>query len=272
MGPFADNVDVGPLLGRGRTADVFALGDRHVVKLFHPDRPAGAIARERSISETLNTLDVPAPAFAGEVKIGGRTGIIYEWIRGPSMLAEIMHRPWRVGVLARRLAELHYRLHGRRATDLPPLRSYLEQMIGRASQLPEATRAAALAQLGRLSDGDRLCHGDFHPDNVLLTERGPVVLDWMTATRGVPAADVQRTLLLLDHAVPPPGLSQTMLLLLQVVRRLISRAYWRRYAALSGVRSSDLDAWKLPLLAARLGEGIPAVERELVLRLLEAGG
>ena len=57
-----------------------------------------------------------------------------------------------------------------------------------------------MERLAGLPDGDQLCHGDFRPDNLVLTASGPVVLDWMTATRGVPVADVVRTLMAAEGA------------------------------------------------------------------------
>ena len=41
--------------------------------------------------------------------------------------------------------------------------------------------------------GGRLLHVDLHPDNVLLSSRGPVVIDWANARAGNPAFDVAMT-------------------------------------------------------------------------------
>ncbi|TMA37195.1 MAG: aminoglycoside phosphotransferase family protein, partial [Deltaproteobacteria bacterium] len=43
--------------------------------------------------------------------------------------------------------------------------------------------------LETLPDGDQLCHGDMHPGNIMLSRRGPMVIDWTNARRGHPAAD-----------------------------------------------------------------------------------
>jgi aminoglycoside phosphotransferase (APT) family kinase protein len=60
-----------------------------------------------------------------------------------------------------------------------------------------------LEGLERLPQGAALCHFDFHPDQVLMTQRGPVVIDWMTAFRGHPLADVARSCVLLSFGQAP---------------------------------------------------------------------
>jgi aminoglycoside phosphotransferase (APT) family kinase protein len=266
----ASAAQLGPLLGRGRTADVYASGEGRVIKLFHADRPSQAVERERSIAELLNTLRVPVPRYEGALRVGDRTGLIFERIDGDSMLKSFSRRPWLAPRLARQLAELHHALHAHTAPDLPRQRGYLQSMIERAPGLLEVTRLLALEGLERLPDGDRLCHGDFHPDNVVLSRRGFVVLDWMTATRGVPAGDVARSLLLLEIAALPAETPRFVAVVINAIRRVFARHYWRRYATLSGLRRADLEPWRLPLLAARLSEAPPEVERERVLTLLSS--
>ncbi|MBR8744380.1 phosphotransferase [Nocardiopsis sp. MG754419] len=47
----------------------------------------------------------------------------------------------------------------------------------------------------RLGPG-RILHMDLHPDNVMLTDRGPVVIDWCNAREGDPDLDLALTALL----------------------------------------------------------------------------
>lgn len=67
------------------------------------------------------------------------------------------------------------------------------------------TKRTVLAVLGEMPDDERLCHGNFHPDNVLMTLQGPVIIGWMDATRGSPLVDIARTSLLLSMGDLPPG-------------------------------------------------------------------
>jgi hypothetical protein len=98
-----------------------------------------------------------------------------------------------------------------------------------------------------------------------MTRVGPVIIDWFTATCGNPLADVARTSLLLQAAeLPASPMTQW---LLASARAVVHRAYLRRYLRRSGTRPEDVAAWRLPIIVARLGFGIPE-ERDRMLRLL----
>jgi len=105
--------------------------------------------------------------------------ITMERLEGPSMLADLESRPWRLRRHAALLAGLHEQLHAIR----PP--AWLGPAPGSA--------------------GDRLLHLDLHPLNVLLSSRGPVVIDWTNARRGNPPVDVAATWVLLAAAGLPTG-------------------------------------------------------------------
>jgi aminoglycoside phosphotransferase (APT) family kinase protein len=246
---------------------VFAWRDGQSIKLFHAGRPLEAIDPERIAAEALAASAVPAPRYRGAANVGDRVGLIFDRVDGPSMLAVLAQQPWRVLTLARELADVHLAIHAQPAPDLQQQHAYLERMLGRASVLSERVRSAARERLAGLPQGDRLCHGDFHPDNLVLTPAGPMVLDWMTATQGEPAADVARTLMLLEQAALPPDAGRVFSVIMQTLRRAFASAYWRRYAAASGLRSADVEAWRLVVFAARLGEGPP--EGEHIRKLLE---
>ncbi len=105
-------------------------------------------------------------------------GLVLERLDGVDMLTDLGRAPWRMGRHAATLASLQRRLA--------------------AIPAPEGLR-------GPFGSGDRLVHLDFHPGNVLLTARGPVVIDWANAARGPAGADVAATWLLLAAATPPEG-------------------------------------------------------------------
>ena len=100
---------------------------------------------------------------------------------------------------ARQLAELHVATHNTPGVpDIPPLHERLMHKIRTVKDLPRTVQEASLHALAEMPQGDRLCHGDFHPLNVLLHQGRAAVIDWVDATRGNPLADVARTVVLMQ--------------------------------------------------------------------------
>jgi uncharacterized protein (TIGR02172 family) len=248
----------------GRTAEVYAWDEGTILKLYRDWCPPNWVEHEARIAHAVTEAGLPVPAAGDIVEMDGRRGILYERVAGPSMLDAISQNPLKLLSYARVLASLHVEMHRTRlATELPFQRASLTGAIESAKSLPEEYRQPVFAALQKLPDGDQLCHGDFHPGNVILSPRGPVVIDWMTAAKGHPAADVARTRLLLKMGDPPQGGALRMILLLG--RDLYYRSYLQAYRQSSPGIVKQSQAFMTIQMAARLNEDIP-VEREKLLK------
>jgi aminoglycoside phosphotransferase (APT) family kinase protein len=172
--------------------------------------------------------------------------------------------------LARLLAELHADMHTHRVPALPSQRQRLETRIRESGTLSPPLEAAALKALNEMPNLDRLCHGDFHPDNVLMTNQGPVIIDWMDAASGNPLSDVARTSLLFAVATLPPGIPIPIRWLMEALRYAFRSVYLSHYFQLRPGDRWQLEAWQPLVAAARLWESIPG-EREQQIVRVEAG-
>lgn len=262
------------LIGKGRLADVFACEDNKVVKLFAAGRDAATIAAEAQVSQIVHDAGVATPAAYGVIEIDGRQGIILDRVAGVSMLALLTARPWKILELGRMLAELHVSIHQNTAGGLPSQRAHLEQLITRA-KIPDAQRDLALARLGNLPDGTAICHGDYHPDNVLidgvrLDQDRATIIDWSTACIGNPVADFVLTSLLLQLGAPSPGMGLPTRIAMRVGRALFYRTYAGRYRRLSNLSPQDVQPWLLPVAVARLGDDVTAERDQLIALINQA--
>jgi aminoglycoside phosphotransferase (APT) family kinase protein len=250
-------------IARGRTAEVLAWRDGQVLKLFNDGMPADLIERELRAARLVSTADLPTPKLLGEQTLDRRRGLIYERVAGVSLLGMLGTHPWLCVQYARQFAELQAAIHHQRGDGLPPFKDGLEYTIRGIEGLPPDLRSAALDRLARLPDGDALCHFDFHPDQVMMTAAGLIVLDWLTACAGQPAADVARTTVLLRFG-PVMNASWLMRILVNLLRGIFFRTYLRRYLELNpAVTIVAIDAW-LPVVAvARLAEDIPGEKARL---------
>jgi aminoglycoside phosphotransferase (APT) family kinase protein len=98
-----------------------------------------------------------------------------------------------------------------------------------------------------MPDGDRLCHGDFHPMNVLGDASQPVVIDWPNACCGDPAGDLCRSFLILKlHADE------------------VAEPYLDAYSRVAGVPRRTILDWLAYIAAARLAEDVPGGQHRLL--------
>jgi aminoglycoside phosphotransferase (APT) family kinase protein len=240
--------DLGPALAAGNEAELFAWDGGTVLKLSRRIGAPAPAEREAATLAALAPLGL-APAVGGVIEVNGRWGVVMDRIDQP-VLASALADPSLFPELLDLMATLHRRIHAVAApAGLPNLKQRLAGRIDRADRLSRTLRDDLLAQLVAMPDGDRLCHGDFHPFNILGLDATARIIDWLDATCGDPAAEVCRTCVL--AGAYDPGLAA---------------AYVEAY----GIERATLKAW-LPLVAAgRLVENVPA-EFERLTQLARGG-
>ena len=256
-------------LGVGHTAEVYLWDERTVLKLFYKGYPLETIEREARIAQRVHDVGLPTPGVIGRIiEVNGRFGLAYERIKGVSMLETLASQPDSLLCYANLQAELQANLHSRTGIEgIPSQHGKLRATIQSVRTLTRDLRLAVLNLLDRLPKGNQICHGDFHPGNLLLTEDGPVIIDWMDATLGNPVADVARSSLLMSEgqlSEDDPISKQ-----LALFRDQFHQAYLERYFQLRPVDRREFDQWRLVVAAARLSEGIR--EEQALLKLVETG-
>lgn len=229
---------LGPLIGSGKEAEVFDAGDR-VVKLYRKTAkaPKRAAFREASILALVESLGLAVPSAHAVGQVDGRWGIAMTRAEGPS-LADAIRSPDQVPACLERMARLQIAIHSRPGTHFGSLKARLAANI--AGMPDEALRRRLLHGLAALPERDRLCHGDFHPWNILGPPGREVVVDWLDACAGDPAADVCRTYVLIRPVAPD-----------------LAMAYVETYAVAAGESRDRILAWLPFVAAARLAEGVP---------------
>jgi uncharacterized protein (TIGR02172 family) len=257
-----ENISLNKPIARGRTADIYDWDDGHVLKLFHNWFELDRIQYELKIARAVHASGVESPAVGELIQIEGRNGLVYERVAGESMLTMFQRKPWMVFAYSRLLARLHVQMHDKSfETDIPDQHRKLQYKINEANALPASLKASLLKALDSMPKGDRVCHGDFHPANVLLSEKGASVIDWIDASRGNPLADVARTTIIFIGSVET---KQIQNLFLKMLIKIAHAEYLREYFRLRPEGMDEYRRWLPIVAAARLNEGMPELEQWLI--------
>ena len=189
---------VGRQLATGRTADVFAYGCDSVVKLLRSTVPAEWASVEFELARRIHELDLPTPEPRAVVEVDGRSGVVFERVDGPSMQTSVLAGDLTVAGAADLLAEIHQRILAcPPPPDMPRASARLAAKIDAVTIISTDERQEGRRLVASLPAGNRLLHGDLHPNNVILAPSGPVIIDWFDAAVGHPAFDIARSKLLM---------------------------------------------------------------------------
>lgn len=167
------------------------------VKVFERDFPKADILHEAMNQAAAEEAGLPVPAVRGVAVMEGKWAIFSAYIRGKSLDRLIRESPEREEEYLALLVREQRRLQMGKRPLFARLKDKLAQKIEHAD-LDAPLRCGLLARLEELPGGDALCHGDFVPSNLLLSDEGKnFVLDWSHAFLGNADADTACTLLAL---------------------------------------------------------------------------
>jgi tRNA A-37 threonylcarbamoyl transferase component Bud32 len=258
------------LIGQGREAEIFEWRDGRVLKLLRAPGSSAGLAFEIAALEAARSAGVSVPRAYEEVVIDGRTGLLLERLEGADLLTIIGQKPWLVFHSGRLTGEIHARINAARApASLPAVRDVVNRGLARLAP-SEPTLAEWVGRiLAHLPDGEALCHGDFHPGQLMRSGDRYAAFDWSGAKRGDPLFDYTRTRVLLSMGEPPPGTPLTLKLLAKIGRRVLISSYVRAYERHTAERVDEarVRRWEIVNLAARVLDEVPGERPRLLQRL-----
>lgn len=261
---------LGEKIGEGAFSEAYAWAPGQVVKLFKAGVSHLLGRHEVRMIHAARAAGVPVPAVFGEVVLDGRFGIVLERLDGPTL--------WhlsRTGAVTFEqagaiVAALAMSVHKTSlASELPSMREYMDSELRHdGGKVPKHIATDILALIDRLPTGDRLCHCDLSPGNVMMTAEGPKLVDWTFAMRGPADLDLAFLHVILSELAPEIADNSER-------PRATNAAAQSEYARLAGMSLAELTAAMEPYLPivrtfVVLGNVVPAL-RERLIRRIEAG-
>lgn len=232
-------------IGGGHQGLLFECG-QDVCKLYSlqigPRARGMAIREARALKMVEGFDDVPAPRLREVRRFKAGWGVVMTRTPGQDFGRTIRDHPEAKPECIKQMARLHCAIHRHPAPRLPSLKAWLAKEIRRVGEVDATFPTGALLQrLGEMPEGNRLCHGDFHFSNVMGDQGNASIIDWPSAMRGHPAADVCQSWLLMQR---PPGEQDAM-------------AYVEAYARESGLTPKSILHWRAIVAGARLADNVP---------------
>ncbi|TGM79774.1 phosphotransferase family protein [Leptospira bouyouniensis] len=248
----------------GRSADLFLLPNNQILKLFFAHTNKAEMETEYVNTLEVFRLHVTGMQCYGKVRVGDRYGLIFDRLQGISLTKLPDKNPIELFRIADTLADLHFGMHQIKSQKLKDIKLILSECLAAKPLefLSPNQKEAIQTYIQNLPEGDSVLHLDFHPENVIIQGKDRIIIDWMTAAKGNPCADVSFTKLLFTDAELWPGTPKLKILFYTLVRKFILHGYLKSYKRRSGITEPDLNLWRLSSLILRLGLWDIESERE----------
>ncbi|MEQ2528814.1 aminoglycoside phosphotransferase family protein [Robertmurraya yapensis] len=249
-------MNVGKPIAIGNTASLY-LYENKIIKVFKDHLPPTEALNEAKKQEYAYSRGLPVPKIFEVTVLKSRPAIIMEYINGETLgdllMNHIEEAKHYMDICVNEQQKLHVLVV--ESDSLEPMSEKLKRQIDDADVLDPKLKDALLKRLDTILFEPKLCHGDFHPFNVIMKDEKAYVLDWVDSTSGDIRADVYRTYLLFSQSSSE-----------------LAEKYMNKYCKNTGLSREEIFQWAPIIAGARLAENVSSEDNnrlmEIVLKYL----
>ena len=233
-----------------RTGKTVYSDEGRAIKVFDSDYPKADILSEALNQARAEETGLNVPSVLEVTTIEGKWAIASEYIKGPTLEQLMAANPDKCDEYIELFVDIQLDIHSR----ICPLLCRLKDKIDRKildSELEATLRYDLYSRIEEMPGHKKLCHGDFNPSNVIISDGGKAyIVDWSHAAQGNASADVASTYLYFRLAN----------------EKKLGDKYIDAYCQRSGVSKQYVLRW-IPIVAASLSVTGRPEEKELCLSI-----
>ena len=174
---------------------VYRDGDR-CLKVFNEDYSKADVLNEALNQARVEETGLNIPKVIEVTKVDGKWAIVTEYIKGKTLAQLMEENPDKFDEYLELFVDLQISVHDKKCPLLNKLKDKMNRKITEAD-LDATTRYELHTRLEGMPKHNKVCHGDFNPSNIIISDDGkPYIIDWSHVTQGNASADAARTYLL----------------------------------------------------------------------------
>ncbi len=177
------------------TKTVYRDGDI-AIKVFNEDFSKADVLNEALNQARIEETELNIPKVIEVFRVDGKWAIAYEFIEGKTLEQLMEENPEKFDEYLELLVDLQIKVHAQKSPLLTKLKDKMVRKINQ-TDFDATIRYELHTRLESMPKHNKVCHGDFNPSNIIITEDSKAyIIDWSHVTQGNASADVARTYLL----------------------------------------------------------------------------
>lgn len=240
------------LIATGGQAEIYEINENKVLRILRSPADEGLLKTEHEIMRALKKAGLDVPESYEYVIVNGRPALVVERIKGASMMEAMLKSPLKPVSFIKLLAKLHCGiLKVKAAEDLTDIKKRAKLLTEKSAVLSDSEKHFVYSVIAQVPDGESLCHGDFHPGNILISGDRYYTIDWFGATKGAPVSDAAHTYLLLKSLPKVPGSSGIQNVLIKLTAKVMAEQYLKAIRKELGFPEEEFSRWLVIRAAER---------------------
>lgn len=175
---------------------VYKDGDR-LIKVFTKEHPKANVFNEALCQARVEECGLSIPKILEVTQVDGEWALVMEYVDGKTLEELMKENPDKLETYMDQFVSLQLTMHQKNAPLLTLQKDKLHRKINSLKDTLDATiRYELCTRLDSMPNHTKLCHGDFHPSNVIVDADGNMtIVDWSHATQGNASAETALTYL-----------------------------------------------------------------------------
>ena len=222
------------LIKERKNKEIFIEEDK-VMKLFFEGHKKSDILNEAlNQARVEENTNLNVPKLLEVTKIKNRWAIISERVEGKTITELMKENPENIDEYLNIFVDIQLQILSNSVPMLNRIKEKFTRKLKEATNIEENIKYELLERLNGMKNHTKLCHGDYHPSNVILTnDKKSYVIDWAHVTQGNASADAARTYLLFSI----DG------------QKKLAEKYLNLFSEKSSISKNEIQRW-IPIVAA----------------------
>ncbi|WP_406687740.1 phosphotransferase family protein [Rossellomorea vietnamensis] len=243
-------MNLGTPIATGNTAKVY-LYQNKIYKVFNEYLPVKESQKEAKKQQYAHSCGLHVPEIYDVTNVDGKQVIIMEHIKGRTLGDLLTGNMEKTEYYMGLSVDIQMGIHQLNAHSIEPMFEKLHRQIESAPDLEDGVKTRLLKKLDSMTLEEKLCHGDFHLYNLILSGDKVAIIDWVDSSAGDRRADVYRSYLLYSQ-----------------VSEELAELYIRLYCEKSGLSKDEIFQWAPIIAAARLSERVSSEDPKRLLEIV----
>ena len=189
-------------LAKSKLKSVYVENNK-AIKVFDKNYNKSDVLYEALNTARVEDAGVNIPKLLEVAVTDGKWSITSEYVEGPTLTQLIEKFPDKADDYIKKMVEYQISFQKKSNPLLLVLKDKMNRQINSIEELDNSVKYELLTRLNSMKNHTKLCHGDYCPDNIIVSAdtKGNIkeitAVDWVHATQGNASADIANTFLLL---------------------------------------------------------------------------